>query len=422
MPSTQTIERPMIVEGRTVRTIEETLDFCLAAVAAAGVPPADIHMHLRSIARHRADPPGRSQGLRRLGVLCCPKCCPASSRPACLEGNAAAVRPPVVHEIKHDGYRLMVRREGARVCCYTKNGHDWADRFPPSSSRAPHQSVVVPARRRSGDPARRRHAGLQRAAQPSRNHEALLYAFDLLAHDGEDLRHVPLIERKQRLAGLLGRPSTPSSSSSIFITTARPCSSTPVEWDWRASCVSGSMRPIAAAVKGVAESKNPASEAVRREREGCSRARCSESLAACLRDRLAQTMTPWACDRRQGHRAGRTRRPASARCRARRALRLGRDRMEPADGAAAQTRLVADDRRRTGRELLFPRRLVPGLPPAQAGRSAQTRPASPDDALRLDPETELHQLPALATVRATRQADGIPVVESEQSLHAQARN
>jgi bifunctional non-homologous end joining protein LigD len=43
-------------------------------------------------------------------------------------------RPPSgplwVHEIKHDGYRLMVRREGERVRCFTRNGHDWADRFP----------------------------------------------------------------------------------------------------------------------------------------------------------------------------------------------------------------------------------------------------------------------------------------------------
>jgi len=43
-------------------------------------------------------------------------------------------RPPSgplwVHEIKHDGYRLMVRRDGARVRCFTRNGHDWVDRFP----------------------------------------------------------------------------------------------------------------------------------------------------------------------------------------------------------------------------------------------------------------------------------------------------
>jgi ATP-dependent DNA ligase len=42
-------------------------------------------------------------------------------------------RPPSgadwVHEIKHDGYRLMARRDGERVRCFTRNGHDWTDRF-----------------------------------------------------------------------------------------------------------------------------------------------------------------------------------------------------------------------------------------------------------------------------------------------------
>ena len=45
-----------------------------------------------------------------------------------------AARPPSgplwVHEIKHDGYRLMVRRDGVRVRCFTRGGYDWADRFP----------------------------------------------------------------------------------------------------------------------------------------------------------------------------------------------------------------------------------------------------------------------------------------------------
>ena len=38
-----------------------------------------------------------------------------------------------------------------------------------------------------------------------RGHEAVLYAFDLLEHDGNDLRDLPLIERKRRLSKLLGR-------------------------------------------------------------------------------------------------------------------------------------------------------------------------------------------------------------------------
>ena len=50
----------------------------------------------------------------------------------CLPSKVA--RPPSgplwVHEIKHDGYRLMVRRDGSRIRCFTRNGYDWADHFP----------------------------------------------------------------------------------------------------------------------------------------------------------------------------------------------------------------------------------------------------------------------------------------------------
>ena len=46
MPGTQTAERLMIVEGRTITTVEEMLEFCLAAVAAAGLKPSDIPLHI----------------------------------------------------------------------------------------------------------------------------------------------------------------------------------------------------------------------------------------------------------------------------------------------------------------------------------------------------------------------------------------
>ena len=38
-----------------------------------------------------------------------------------------------------------------------------------------------------------------------RGRDAFLYVFDLVEHDGVDLRHLPLIERKPRLAKLLGK-------------------------------------------------------------------------------------------------------------------------------------------------------------------------------------------------------------------------
>jgi len=50
----------------------------------------------------------------------------------CLPSSAE--RPPSgpgwIHEIKHDGYRLMARRDAAGVRLLTRNGHDWASRFP----------------------------------------------------------------------------------------------------------------------------------------------------------------------------------------------------------------------------------------------------------------------------------------------------
>jgi bifunctional non-homologous end joining protein LigD len=50
----------------------------------------------------------------------------------CLPSHAA--KPPEgpnwIHEIKHDGYRLMARRDPAGIRLLTRNGHDWADRYP----------------------------------------------------------------------------------------------------------------------------------------------------------------------------------------------------------------------------------------------------------------------------------------------------
>src|SRR5262249_34875246 len=50
----------------------------------------------------------------------------------CLPSRAD--RPPSgpgwIHEIKHDGYRLMARRNPTGISLLTRNGHDWAPRYP----------------------------------------------------------------------------------------------------------------------------------------------------------------------------------------------------------------------------------------------------------------------------------------------------
>jgi bifunctional non-homologous end joining protein LigD len=58
--------------------------------------------------------------------------------PPCIPTRAA--KPPAgpdwVHEIKHDGYRLQVRREGDVVRLFTRNGYDWSARYPAISVTA----------------------------------------------------------------------------------------------------------------------------------------------------------------------------------------------------------------------------------------------------------------------------------------------
>src|ERR1700745_3628766 len=44
-------------------------------------------------------------------------------------GKSVPSAPDWFHEIKNDGYRLIVQREGARVRLITRNGHDWPPRF-----------------------------------------------------------------------------------------------------------------------------------------------------------------------------------------------------------------------------------------------------------------------------------------------------
>ena len=38
--------------------------------------------------------------------------------------------PDWLHEVKYDGYRLRVERDGDRMRLITRNGYNWTDRYP----------------------------------------------------------------------------------------------------------------------------------------------------------------------------------------------------------------------------------------------------------------------------------------------------
>jgi bifunctional non-homologous end joining protein LigD len=127
--------------------------------------------------------------------------------PPCIPTRAykAPSGPGWVHEIKHDGYRLQVRREGEAVRLFTRRGHDWSGRYPAIAVTAmllraksftlDGEAVVC------GPDGVAIFDALHRRGTVT---EAMLYAFDVLELDGEDLRHIPLLDRKRRLARLLG--------------------------------------------------------------------------------------------------------------------------------------------------------------------------------------------------------------------------
>jgi bifunctional non-homologous end joining protein LigD len=111
-----------------------------------------------------------------------------------------------LHEIKQDGYRLIVQREGKRVRLFTRNGYDWADRYPwivEAALKNKTSNFVI-----DGEAVLLGVDGISDFnGLHSRRHddEVQLYAFDVLALDGDDLRKLPLYLRKTNLARLLAR-------------------------------------------------------------------------------------------------------------------------------------------------------------------------------------------------------------------------
>jgi bifunctional non-homologous end joining protein LigD len=112
----------------------------------------------------------------------------------------------LAHEIKHDGYRLILRRDGKRVRLFTRVGHDWSGRFPLITEAAlPNRSTSFVL---DGEAVLLGVDGISDfngLHSRRHDHEIEFYAFDCLVSDGDDLRRLPLSMRKTNLARLLVR-------------------------------------------------------------------------------------------------------------------------------------------------------------------------------------------------------------------------
>ena len=118
------------------------------------------------------------------------------------------LKPPAgtdwVHEIKHDGYRMIVHRDGPNVRLYSRNAYDWTARLAAVADTA--ECIKAKSFTIDGEAVVLWPDGLSRFEGLRRRETArtaILYASDLIEYDGEDLRKLPFLDRKAALARLL---------------------------------------------------------------------------------------------------------------------------------------------------------------------------------------------------------------------------
>ena len=114
-------------------------------------------------------------------------------------------KPPAgagwVHEIKFDGYRMQLRTVGNKAKLLTRKGLDWSGKFPEivaAGAKLPDGIVdgEVVALDHTGAPD---FAALQAAISDGKTKDLVYFAFDQMFAGAQDLRPLPLTERKARL-------------------------------------------------------------------------------------------------------------------------------------------------------------------------------------------------------------------------------
>jgi ATP-dependent DNA ligase len=114
--------------------------------------------------------------------------------------------PEWLHEIKHDGFRMIARRDGERPRLISRRGLDWGKRF--GSIVTSVEALEVRSCTIDGEAIVCDGDGLADFYRLRyRRSEAVVHlcAFDLIEIDGRDLCDEPIEARKVELARLLGR-------------------------------------------------------------------------------------------------------------------------------------------------------------------------------------------------------------------------
>jgi bifunctional non-homologous end joining protein LigD len=117
-----------------------------------------------------------------------------------------------LHEYKYDGYRLLLSVGDGLATAWTRNGKDWSDKFKAlakAAAKLPAGCLIDGEAVAIDDSGKPSFQLLQATLKDQKGANLVFYAFDLLIDRGEDIRKLPNIERKERLAALLEGVSPP---------------------------------------------------------------------------------------------------------------------------------------------------------------------------------------------------------------------
>ena len=116
-----------------------------------------------------------------------------------------------LHEIKYDGYRLLLAVGDGVATAWTRNAKDWSDKFKllvKAAAKLP-AGCLIDGEAVALDDDGKPNFQLLQSTLKGGTAPLAFYAFDLLVDHGKDIRKLPNIERKERLAALLAGVSPP---------------------------------------------------------------------------------------------------------------------------------------------------------------------------------------------------------------------
>ena len=122
-----------------------------------------------------------------------------------------------LHEIKHDGFRIIARKNGAQVRLYSRPGNDLTRRFPlivETLARLRSRSCIIDGEAVACDD--NGVASFDLVRHQRANESIFLYAFDLIELNGDDLRRDRLEVRKATLARMLAKAAPGFRFNSVY--------------------------------------------------------------------------------------------------------------------------------------------------------------------------------------------------------------